>query len=628
MEGNKLEECNLKSAYDYLEENALTYKYPHQIATIFTKVIDKKHEENNSDEEKKAQWEIDVFKFKIKEENIEPRFKIPNDQGEIVEYPNLSRFEEGTYDYLIERLDSTNNPLLKSRYAHILWFSPKKHGRYAEIAVESYLELVKIYEVKDKNSPHEHFGLDALHAIKNAYFLARYIKSKKDIIKSEIKRLIFHFNFNSSSSFVIRAQLIMLMLNEKRTFSKEDFVNIEKICFQVAQALNKAGKIHGAIQMFELGERVDNKIGQDTQDWRRLIAESYETLMVQSKKSNNPNSIVFCQHALENYKRIKDTKKIVELEKLYSELKSSVKFAEFKTEIDLTEHIKQCEQIAKKLAEEEPETIISVLMLDKTLLPTYKDMEKAAEEHNKEFVVRNLFPIAVTDLSGHTAQHFSTDEERKYYHILWHYKLFLEMEKIPLIKSIFTEAIKQGNLSTEVLLDFFTKHSWFGKVLPKKFPNNQTIEYNWLNLIAPSLNEYFIQMDYFTSSGNIPNFVMPIDSLTLKIEGLIRDICNFSGVATFTMNKDKLGRDVVREKDIHALLYEEKIRELFDEDDLLFFKFVLVEKAGYNLRHRIAHSLMIFQEYRMNFMLLLMLALLKLGKYDFTKKDNTEVTVQ
>ena len=621
-ESNKLEEfIDIKSAYDYLEKNALNYKYPHQIAAIFTKVIDKKHEENNSDEEKKAQWEIDVFNFLIKEENIEPRFKLPNDEGKIVEYPNLSRFEEGTYNYLIERLDSTNNPLLKSRYAHILWFSPKKHAKYAQVAIDSYLELVKIYEEKDKKSPLDHHGLDVLDAIKNAYFLARHIKSKKEIIKSEIKRLIFHFSFNSSTSFALRAQLIECMLNEKKIFSKEDFVDIEKICFQVAEALNNAGKIHGAIQMFEIGERVDNKIGKDTQDWRRLIAESYETLIEQSKKSNNPASIVFCQNALENYKKIKDTKKIEELEILYNELKTSIKFSEVKTETDLTEHIKQCEQIAKKLAKEEPETIIHVLMLDKNLLPTYKEMEKAAEEHNKKYIADKLLSRVVNDQNGHAAQHFSTDEEIKYYRILWYYKIFLEMEKMPLIKSIFTEGIKQGNLSTQVLLDFFTMHSWFGKVLPKKVPNNQTIEYNWLNLIAPSLNEYFIQMDYFTSSGNIPNFVMSIDSLTLKIEGLIRDICNFSGVATFTMKKDKLGRDIVREKDIRALLHEEKIKELFDEDDLLFFKFVLIEKAGYNLRHRVAHSLMIFQEYNMNFMLLLILALLKLGKFDFTKKE-------
>jgi len=46
----------------------------------------------------------------------------------------------------------------------------------------------------------------------------------------------------------------------------------------------------------------------------------------------------------------------------------------------------------------------------------------------------------------------------------------------------------------------------------------------------------------------------------------------------------------------------------------------LVEKAGYNLRHKVAHSLIFFGEYRINYMHLLILMLLKIGKFDFAKK--------
>lgn len=67
---------------------------------------------------------------------------------------------------------------------------------------------------------------------------------------------------------------------------------------------------------------------------------------------------------------------------------------------------------------------------------------------------------------------------------------------------------------------------------------------------------------------------------------------------------------------------EPLIKKLFDEDDLLFFRFLLVEKAGYNLRHKVAHSLMFFQEYDVDSMHLLILALLRLGKYDFVKTED------
>jgi len=79
----------------------------------------------------------------------------------------------------------------------------------------------------------------------------------------------------------------------------------------------------------------------------------------------------------------------------------------------------------------------------------------------------------------------------------------------------------------------------------------------------------------------------------------------------------------VREKDINWLLREDPIKKLFDEDDLLFFKFVLVEKAGLNLRHKIAHCLIDYSEYNITYMHLLLLVLFRLGRYDFVKVGET-----
>jgi len=612
---------DLKSLCDHLEKNATDYKYFHQIGNLFQRLRDLKHKEHKSDETEKAQWEVDFFNFMIEEGKLKPMFTGTNDKGEVIEYPTLNRFDDRTYQYLIGRLGSTSNPLLKARYSHILWCSPKKHAKYAKMAVDSYLELIKIYETKDMEKPQEHYGLEILKAIKNAYSIACHVKYKLDKIKSELKRLVTRFNFKSSSSFALRANLIELMLKDKRKFLKGDFLGFENICWQISESLTESGNIHSATDMLGLGEKIDQRLGKKTYDWRRRIAESYETLMKQAEKGNNLASLTFCQSALENYKKLKDKDKISELEKKYSELKNSMKLAELKTEIDLTEHIKKCREIAEKVVQNDPSEIIKLLMLNKNLLPKYKDMEKIAEEYSKKFVMQHLLPIEIIDQSGHPAQHFSDEDEKKYYGILQQYDWELKLNKIYLINEIFFAAIRENKLSADILLRFLNRHFWFGKNISKKLAN-QTIKYNWLNLIAPPLHEYFLQMQYcFANPNYSPNLVLSIDSLALKIEGLIRDICQFSDITTFYMTKDNKNRSIAREKGIHTLLYEEPIKELFDEDDLLFFKFLLVEKAGYNLRHKVAHSLMLFQEYSVNYMHLLMLALLRLGKYDFIKKE-------
>jgi len=615
----------LESIYEHLEENALDYKYPHQIAELFKNLRDLKHQENETDEVKKAQWEIDFFSFGINDNKLSPKFTATDEKGEVIEYPHLNRFDDRTYTYLIERLNVTNNSLPKARYSHILWLSPKRHAKYAKNAIDSYLELLKIYEKKDIDIPEEHYGLDVINAIRNAFHIGCQVNYRQDEIKSEIIRLIKKFNINSSSTFALRFNLIDLMLSGKRKFSNKDFLGIEKVCWQLASLQVKKGNINGAIKLLELGEKIDKRLNQKSKNWRKRIAELFETLIEQAEKGNNLAALSFYQQALENYKIIKDVNKISEIEKKYAEFRESMKLAEFKQKIDQSEHIKKCREIAEKLAREEPEEIIKKLMVSKQLLPKYKDVEKIADEMGKKHAILKLFQKVVMDQRGHPAQHFTEDSEMKYFGMLEQYQIDLQINKTPLIREIFFSAVKHKKLSTENLLNFLVKHSWYGKNILKKLGEGREIRYSWINLLAPSIHEYFKEMDrFFHDLTNYPNLVLAIDSLTLKIEGLFRDMCEFSSVTTFYQKKDKKGRNITREKDLHTLLYEEKIKELFDEDDLLFFRFLLVEQAGLNLRHRIAHSLIYFQEYSVDLMHLLILALLKIGKYDFVKEDKQD----
>lgn len=608
---------DLQSIYLYLEDNALNYRYPFQIGDIFRLLRDKKYEEKNTDEATKCQYEIDVFNFITYNGDVKPHFSKASEQGDVIEYPDLRSFNTNTFDYISKRLDTTNNPLLKSRYAHILWESPRKHSKYARSSIDAYLDLIKIYETKDKKQPTEHYGLEVLGAIRNAYFLARQIndKAKMTIIKSEIKRLINDFDPNSTSAFTLRADLIVLMLEEKKVFTKDDFIDIETICSQIAENLFKVPDFHGAIDMFKIGEKISIKLGKTSENWTRRIAESYEALLGLIK-TESMLSLDFCRDALVYYRKIKDKRKIEELEKTYFSLKTSVKFHRFEYKDDVSNHIKECISIAKKVVQQHPEDIIKILSLDNSLLPLFKDVEKFADNERNQIPILYKLQSSITDQYGHTVQHLVTDDEKKYYGMHRHYKEQLEM-KIYLINAIFFEAIKQRKFNISALLLFFRKYSWFGRTFKKTYADNQELEHNWLNLLIPSLNEYFTQLEYAFSSGNEPNFVLSIDSLSLKIEGLMRDMLIFTGVSTFYFMEDEHGKQVAREKDIGALLHDEKMKELFDEDDLLFFRFLLVEKAGHNLRHRIAHSLLLYQEYHINFMHLLILALLKLGKYDF-----------
>lgn len=381
--------------YKHLEEKAVDYKY-RQIAELFQKIRDKMHIEQKTDLEAKAQWEMDIFNFSIEENIVKPLWTMPNERGEMISHPSYDNFVPATYEYIIVRLDSTANPLLKARYAHILWFSPQKHGKYAEIAIDGYLQLIKLFEQKDKENPQKHFGLDTLSAVKNALSLSRNINDTRriDMVKSEVKRLVFGFNSESSYLFRLCADLIGLMLKEKTVFSKDDFSGIGDLCFNFAKGL---GDSHQSITIFELGEKIDQKLGTASYNWKELIGETYEKMMRVNMDKNKPVAIAFCQDALEYYRQSNDSKKVDELEKIYSELKNAVEFKEFKTKIDLREYIKDCERRAKAIAQHSPEEILIFLMSEKNLFPKYGEMKKFAEELLKEHAVQSIFPIQVSD---------------------------------------------------------------------------------------------------------------------------------------------------------------------------------------------------------------------------------------
>jgi hypothetical protein len=589
-----------------------------EISRVFQKIRDQMHKEGKTEEEAKAQYEMDVFNLMIESNVPKPMFTMTNKDGREISYPNIDSFDNKTYDYILKRMESTNNPLLKARYAHVLWLGPKKHGKFAEVAIDSYLNLAEIYEKKDKEEPNGLFGLDVIDSIKNAFILAVNIKdgTRIDITKQKIQSLIINYNPDSSSLFALRANLIGLMLKYGKTFDGADFQGLNTLCVEYAKELQDP---HKAISILELGGKVDEKLGASIANWRQLIAERYENMMNSSIEKNKLVAIHFCELALKYYREIKKEDKIVALEKIYDTLKNEAEFKEISVPIDLTAHVKKCEEAATKMAIHSSEDIIKFLISEKSLIPKFADVEKLAEEISKGHLA-SVIPHVILDERGHVEQHFSTEEELKFFQTLQQYEMVLRVQYAPLINSILIEAVRAKKLDFKVVIDFFTKYAWFGKDLVRK-SQNRDVPYNWLNLLAPALQEYFSQMNYLLLSGNRPNFVLSFESLILKIEGLLRDLANLSGVTTFVQKLDNKGRAIYQEKDLTALLHDDKLGVLMGEDDLFFLKFVLVEKAGYNLRHRTAHSLLFFGEYGLYYMNLLFMILLRISKFDFKKAE-------
>mgnify|MGYP004525609859 CR=1 FL=1 len=329
----------------------------------------------------------------------------------------------------------------------------------------------------------------------------------------------------------------------------------------------------------------------------------------------------FLENAIKQFKKVKDYKKVKKLEERYNISKKSIQLIEIGERIDTTNYHTEFAIIAKEISYKHTTEIITTLMYDTSFFPTYSSLEKMFEKNKGKFFFKDLFTNTLLDVNGNTVQYFDDEDEKKYFDILQSYNFHLQLVSIPLLQHIFYECIKKNKLNTDSVLTFLNKNSWFGKELQLSVTGQRENSYNWLSLIAPALNEFFLNIEFYFLNPKIsPNFILCIDSLATKIEGMIRDICEFSGIIPFEFKKDNKGRTISFQKDVHKLLYEDAIVNLISKDDLLFIKFVLIEKAGYHLRHKVAHSLMTYNEYNVGQMILLVLCVLKLGKYDLVSK--------
>jgi hypothetical protein len=617
---------NLEKAYVELERRSLIAKHAYELAEIFKEARDELLKNSESDHAQKAQYEIDFLSFDISSNKLSPLYSTTNEKGELIEYPSLKKFSDESFDYLKKRYDRSTAQNLIARYAHILWLSSHKKIQYAHSAIDNYLELLEIREKQVQEYPERRFGLAILEILKNSFGLSLSVKYRVDDHKNEILRIVHEFPFENSSSYVIKYQLIELMLTQKKLFELDDFEGVIDICESLFSRKIGDSK-HSAIDILNLIIKVQHNLSLDTERVERRIAELWENLSIEREDGMNLVSSDFCKNAINIYRKLKDQEKVKELEKRFTHLKKNIKLSEFKHEFDLSEMMSEFRNQADKLTENDPFTIINSLINDKSLLPTLLETKKLAQEKGENSFLSAIGNNSILDRNGNTLQYFNEPEELEYYELLQSYRFTLELSRNHLIREIFLAAAKKGKLNSNSVLAYLEQHSWLGKELELSTNGDKSIPYSWLALIAPALNEYFFNLEfYFRNKDNGLPLVLCIDSLSLKIEGMIRDICEFNGIPTFDLKSDKKGRTISQEKDIHRLLYEPEITELFDEDDLLFFKFLLIEKAGYNLRHRVAHSLMTFYDYHIDLMNLLIMAILKFGKYNFTEKENNKST--
>lgn len=618
----------LEEIYEVIDNPsfALFERYDNKVTPLFKAFGEEQNAAGQHDLVKIAQTEIDAQNFVINDNKLGPTLTGTNDKGEYVEYPSLKLWTDDEFNYLIKRQKQTKNPYLKAKYSHILWLSPKKHLRFATDALIQYRKIIRelnstVWDSDDKGDVHT-----LRHNLSNAFHLSLSTSKQSEIDK--IKKLILSitklFRLESDKTY-INIGLIQLMLNNPKVFKQIDFKNLEKSCLKYAE---KQTSLHFKIDILRVADKVSNKLAIRNSIYQEQIAKAYEDLSHQREDGTNIAAISFCQDAIKYYKKLKNTVKVKELEERYKHLKQTMQLGQINHEFDLTEKVKEIKKIAAEVLKRPTDYIIGFLMYSPMVFPPYQHLYDGAMKQKKENSSQFLFGTALYDEFGHISAHYHDEEEKIHFAIMQNFGFKIRRSSLILLHEIIFRAVEKNKLSSASFINFIHNNSWLGKDITITYKQDEASNFNWLQTLAPGINDFFSQIFFlYQNPINIPNFVLAIDSLSIKIEGILRDICELRGVTTFFQTDDGKGRSIVKEKDINALLREDTIKNTLSKDDLILLQFLLIDKAGWNLRNRVAHTLIRSADgYGLQHMLLLIVVIIKLAKNEYAPPRNSSET--
>ena len=605
----------IEQIYDFIEINALNLDKNRYITDLWVRYRDFT---NSESEREKAQWEIFCFIFELKRDQIFPLvFSSGEGNGEIQKYPDLNDFHGNILEYVIQRSKFSKNSILLARYNHLLWKAPNgiKHRDHAINAAISYIKAINEYYKIFSNTGTK----EILYQITVIYEILLPVCNEAKIEIDSVKKITNFLLFESVGfEFYVKHSILKDMLEYPKIFKQSDFENSLEIFDEIVKTENDKPN---SITLYEFylstAIKIAQKTNSDVKKWHNIVGFAY-LRMAESETEEDRFWVKqkFHTDAIEAFGLAGNLEKVREVEKLYMELKPKVTLPSHrftydeKTQKKLKKHHDYIKKLAHKILKKSPDEVFKVIS-EGYFFPKYEDVLKASKNKGNGFL---KFSTTIRfDNNKNITKQEAIDEEK--IELFETYSHDIRYSVLPYLFYIIVSGIKSGHLNYENLVSYIATKSWIGKPHTIYDLSGEGKTINLISILIPSICEFFVQVQAWVNSNSYaPSYILCIDSLTLKMEGLFRSFCERANVPT-SANKSKGMQEVM----IHNVIENEVIKKYFNEDDRLFFDYLFSNEGGLNLRNNIAHSFYDYGDYNLDQMLLLIAALLRLAKYDYTR---------
>ena len=538
------------------------------------------------------------------------------------EWPDIREFKNEDFDYVYNRFKTTKNIYAKTEYGLILFYSKSKQDNdFVKELLSSLFELLKTYIGKAKHKDDkDHYILYSRTVLANALHIGNNRKEVAEI--NTLFNALIEYTFEVHQGWDITHNATLRTIIDLTDFAVKYFKDFKQIVevnkfidknWEAAKGLTNT-YVWGAIYVADISIKLSRKSGSDMKDLLYFKASQYEKLSAERK--GDLASVSFVEKAMTIYKSLKDEKNLSRLQQEYQKLRTEFNLGEVRQEMPQDETQRIMELIKKEVKEKSEDEIVKTLLLTPMIRPL-DDIKKWSEDFFKETMLQDMLPVSIQDKFGNTIAQYFTDEERTKFSLLRTYEFHMQIASQTIIQ-YFVEAFRADKISANSIISLLNQ-TWMGEDVSRR-RNGRDINFSYIKLIESGINTFFDELIKWKADPSyFPNFVSATDSLVLKAEYFLREFCYFLGAPTFKAKNS----NIVMERTLDDILEDKKIKAALTKDDHFFIKFILTEKAGYNLRNRIAHGLMDNVDYSLQYPIFSILIILKLSNYQFptTKND-------
>lgn len=581
------EDMTVEELVKLSEETISGFKHLDSRADVYRKALDK----YEGDEQVKERLQREWFAFLLKpcdtgKRRFEPRYSILNEHGKVHHLPDLAKdFTKEAIDYYRQRVEETENPVLKARYADIIWDFAKDH-HIVSTAVGAYLNVGTHYVFHESGE----WDREAYKAFKRGMKLAWQLNKKESLDESLAAVNAALETLSEANRFRYCLDLSQLFLEcISKLKAKIDLGRLRSITEKAVSHYEEyPDKFHLQRMFLELLVRIDQErkdsdsVMNDQLRLAELFIRHAETRIADGVASHFYEKALNVFYTLGSFPdRIEEIK--VKIQK--SNREASGKMIPISETIEIPR-----EEIDKYLAcYDEPQDadhFLRRMASDQNLLPSWIEALKFTKEMQDEFLLQNLFSTSL--MKGDIkVKEITEGSEKIEYQTIRHLQL-----KYQIMSNI---------CLTKIFEKFKNRFDHYHEELVSYLGRTSVISANRLMILDAGIERFFEQ-----------DYISCVHIFVFQIEGILRDMVGLLGLPTYS-NDQKTHESRVRT--LPDLLDELGNRGV-DKNLLKLMSVFLNDIAGDNLRNDVAHGISGVQILNQINAQLLLYILLKLCVYE------------